>query len=310
MCTSKLVPICSPNQAKVPTALALGSFDGLHAGHQSVIKAITQEAIAIPTVVTFWPHPREVLYQESRLRLDLPSEKAHLLEPLNVKQLVLIPFTKDLSKLRAEDFVKTMLIETLQAKKIAIGENFRFGKNREGDAYLLEKIATQSNIEVCILPILRDEEGRMSSSRIRSALNEGDLNTAKKLMGRPYLLEGEVVKGKGIGKSIGWPTANLEVEGRKFLPGIGVYSAWAWIKNDPNKYAAVMNLGPQPTIDPYSSSTLEVHLINQNLDLKGNKLKIEPVKRLRGQQKFNNLKELSHQIGLDSLLAKESLGIS
>ncbi len=307
MCTSNFIPIYSPKQVRLPTALALGSFDGLHAGHRRVINSITNDEIGIPTVVTFWPHPREVLYEESRLRIDLPSEKAYLLHPLKVKQLVLIPFTKNLSNLRATEFIEDMLIRTLKAKKIAIGANFRFGRNREGDASLLKEIASKANIEVCIIPILKDEKGRMSSSRIRLALTNGDLNNAKKLMGRPYCLQGKVVKGKSLGTSIGWPTANLEVDGRKFLPAIGVYSAWTWIKNEKERFPSVMNLGPQPTVDPKSPSALEVHLLDQNIDLKDKELIVEPVKRLRSQERFNSLEELSNQISLDALSAKQSL---
>ena len=307
MCTSKSIPLCSPKQAKLPTALALGSFDGLHAGHRRVIEAISNSNVGVPTVVTFWPHPREVLYGESRLRIDLPSEKLSLLKPLKVEQLVLINFTKSLSKLSAEDFVEEILIRTLKAKEISIGANFRFGKGREGDAYLLEKIANKANIDVYIIPILKDIHGRMSSSRIRSALNDGDLKTAQELMGRPYRFHGKVCKGRGIGKSIGWPTANIEVEGRKFLPGIGVYSAWTWIKNNNTKFACVMNLGPQPTVDPDSPSAVEVHLLGQEIDLRNNELIIEPVQRLRGQQRFSSLEELSKQISLDASSAEKSL---
>ncbi len=307
MCTSKLIPVCSPSQASVPTAIALGSFDGLHAGHRRVIEAITNTNKVVPSVVTFWPHPREVLYKETRLRIDTPLEKAYLLKSLNVQQLILISFTKTLAQLSAEDFVETMLLKTLKAKKIAVGQNFRFGRNREGDAYLLKEIANKENVEVCIIPILKDQKGRMSSSRIRTALNNGDLNTAKKLMGRPYRLEGKVVSGRGLGNSIGWPTANLEIEGHKLLPGIGVYSAWAWIKHKQTKFPAVMNLGPQPTVDPQSPSALEVHLLDQEIDLEGNELIIEPVQRLRRQHRFRDLKELSSQIRKDALLAKETL---
>ena len=310
MCTSKLIPVCSPSQASVPTALALGSFDGLHAGHRRVIEAITNTNKGVPTVVTFWPHPREVLYEETRLRIDMPSEKAYLLKSLNVQQLILISFTKTLAQLSAEDFVKKMLLKTLKAKKIAVGQNFRFGRNREGDAHLLKEIANKENVEVCIIPILKDQKGRMSSSRIRKALNDGELNIAKQLMGRPYRLQGRVVPGRGLGNSIGWPTANLEIEGRKFLPGIGVYSAWAWIKDNQIKFPAVMNLGPQPTVDPQAPSALEVHLLDQEIDLKGSELIIEPVKRLRGQHRFKDLQELSNQIKLDALLAKETLRAS
>ncbi len=227
-----LIPLCSPKQARVPTALALGSFDGLHAGHLRVIETITKEARGVPTVVSFWPHPREVLYGDTRLRLDLPSEKANQLEPFGVEQLVLIPFDHSLAALSAEFFVQQMLLRTLKARHIAVGANFRFGRNREGDAFALKQFAAKEGVKVSILPILADSTGRMSSSRIRKALSDGNLETAKDLMGRPYRFRGYVEKGRGIGSQLGWPTANLKIDGRKFLPGIGVYAAWAWLGNE------------------------------------------------------------------------------
>ena len=160
ICTFLLIPLCAPEDAKLPTALALGSFDGLHSGHKKVIKSITKDIVGIPTVVSFWPHPREVLYGESRLRLDLPAEKTFLLEPLGIKQLVLVPFTKDLASKSAETFINEILVKTLQAKHIAVGENFRFGRNREGDTLILKKIASSLGIKVSIIPILKDNEGR------------------------------------------------------------------------------------------------------------------------------------------------------
>ena len=156
-----MINICSPNQARLPTALALGSFDGLHAGHRKVINEITKEISAIPTLVSFWPHPREVLYKESRLRLDLPSEKTSLLEDLGIKQFVLVPFDKSLAALSAEEFFNEILLGVLQARKISVGENFRFGKNREGTPLLMKKFALKSNIEISIVPILEDKYGRV-----------------------------------------------------------------------------------------------------------------------------------------------------
>ena len=302
-----MIPLCSPKQAKLPTALALGSFDGLHAGHRQVIKSITSQGQGIPTVVSFWPHPREVLFGESRLRLDLPNEKTSLLAPLGIEQLVLITFNNDLASLKAETFIKEILHKTLQAKRIGIGENFRFGKNREGDSSTLKKIGESLGIEVNVVPILKDKVGRMSSSRIRSALSSGDLITAKRLLGRAYSFRGLVVKGKGIGKQLGWPTANLEINGRKFLPGLGVYAAWAKEVDGIKRYPAVMNLGPQPTIDPTSPSAVEVHLLDQDIELVGKELIIEPVKKLRDQKKFSDIYELSKQIGIDADIGRTIL---
>ncbi len=302
-----MIPLCAPENAKLPTALALGSFDGLHLGHKKVIKAISKESIGVPTVVSFWPHPREVLFGESRLRLDLPHEKTLLLKPLGIEQLVLVPFNKTLASKSAETFADEILVKTLHAKHIAVGENFRFGRNREGDISTLKKIGVSLGIKISIIPILEDHHGRLSSSRIRKALNEGDLKLAKNLLNRPYTFRGIVEKGKGLGKKIGWPTANLRIDGRKFLPSLGVYAAWASIANTKERLSAVMNLGPQPTIDPNSSSAVEVHLLDEKIDLLGKELIIEPLQRIRPQKKFENIEELSKQIFFDAKLAKEIL---
>ena len=304
-----MIPLCAPKDARRPTALALGSFDGLHAGHRRVITEAIQGSTAVPTVVSFWPHPREVLFGEPRLRLDLPSEKVDLLEPLGIEQLVLVPFTQQLAQLSAEAFVQTVLLDVLQAKRIAVGANFRFGRDRGGDAQLLARVAGARGVEVLITEIVEDQEGRMSSSRIRAALEAGDLATAQTLLERPYRFQGRVVRGRGLGRELGWPTANLQVDGRKFLPALGVYAAWAWVDRVDQPMAAVMNLGPQPTVDPTSPSAVEVHLLDRSLDLEGRQLRVEPVQRLRGQQRFSGLEELSDQIGRDAEQARRLLQV-
>ena len=304
-----LIPLRSPQDARRPTALALGSFDGLHAGHRRVIGQAIDGAAAVPTVVSFWPHPREVLFGEARLRLDLPNEKLKLLQPLGIKQLVLVPFTRELSRLSAEEFVNTVLLDTLQAQRIAVGANFRFGNNRSGDADVLQRVAAARGVEVLVTEIVEDGNGRMSSSRIRAALERGDLDTAKTLLERPYRFQGRVVRGRGLGRELGWPTANLQVDGRKFLPALGVYAAWAWVDGSDQPLAAVMNLGPQPTVDPTSPSAVEVHLLDRSMELEGRQLMVEPVQRLRGQQRFSGLEELSTQIGRDADQARSLLSV-
>ncbi len=307
MCTDSLIPLRSPRQAKTPSSIALGSFDGLHEGHRRVIARVVENAPGIPTVVSFWPHPREVLYKEPRLRLDLPEEKVALLSPLGVQQLVLVPFDKELAAQSAETFVNEMLFKTLKAKRIAVGANFRFGRNREGDVSTLKDLCQESGVEIEIIPIFKDDSGRISSSRIRLALSEGNLQLAKSLMGRAYKLRGEVVHGKGIGQKIGWPTANLNVDGRKFLPSLGVYASFAYINQSKQPLASIMNLGPQPTIDPQSPSAVEVHLLNQNINLEKTELTIEPIKKLRNQIRFSGLDELTSQIEKDAELAESIL---
>ena len=289
--------------------MALGSFDGLHAGHRRVIASVTEtdHLPAIPTVVSFWPHPREVLHGEPRLRLDLPNEKLELLEPLGIQQLVLVPFNRQLAQLSAADFVEQVLLNGLKARQIAVGANFRFGRGREGDTNTLRQLAEAAGVKVSVLPLLEDAGGRMSSSRIRKALSNGDLQTASALLGRPYRFRGTVVRGRGLGRDLGWPTANLQVDGRKFLPGLGVYAARAWTQGDGEALPAVMNLGPQPTVDPNSPSAVEVHLLDRRIELVGQELVVEPVERLRGQQRFSGLDELSAQIGKDADAARQRL---
>ena len=154
-------------------------------------------------------------------------------------------------------------------------------------------------IKLKIISILEDKEGRISSSRVRDLLQKSDLKRAFDILNRPYSFTGKVVKGKGIGKSLGFPTANLEIDGRKFLPGEGVYAAWSTINNSPNKIASVMNLGSQPTINPLLPSAVEVHLINKETNLYGLSLSVEPVEKLRSQIKFQNIDQLSNQITKD-----------
>lgn len=296
-----VIAALEPGQAKGPTAVALGSFDGLHPGHRSVIAAVTERAAQrhlVPTVVSFWPHPREVLFAEARLRLDLPSEKLALLEPLGIEQLVLVPFTRDLAALSPEAFVQQVLHEQLQAGLVVVGANFRFGAGRSGTTTTLQQLGAERGIEVQIQPLLAEGEEQFSSSRIRRALAAGDLLEATRLLGRPYRFGGTVVSGRGLGRQLGWPTANLQVDGRKFLPLEGVYAAWAWLGEE--RLAAVMNLGPQPTVDPTAPSAVEVHLLGRTLDLNGSELLVEPVQLLRIQQRFENLEALVQQIQRDA----------
>jgi len=316
-----LIPLRSPQDALRPTAIALGSFDGLHRGHRRVIAAIAAHGASpgaepiTPTVVSFWPHPREVLHGDTRLRLDLPEEKLRLLEPLGIRQLVLVPFTRELAALSPEAFVEQVLVGQLQARRVAVGDNFRFGRGRCGDAEALRRIGAGLAMDVAVLPMLSDGAERVSSSRIRRALAAADLAEARRLLERPYQFTGLVVPGRGLGRQLGWPTANLQVDGRKFLPLEGVYAAWAWLDaaagparsggDCPGPLAAVMNLGPQPTVDPDAPSAVEVHLLAGQHELVGRRLTVEPLALLRRQQRFDGLDALRAQIGRDAERARQ-----
>jgi len=309
-----LIPLHVPAHALRPTAIALGSFDGLHQGHRRVIDAIVHPPGpadgAVPTVVSFWPHPREVLHGETRLRLDLPEEKLELLEPLGIRQLVLVPFDRALAALSPEEFVQRVLKEQLQALRVAVGDNFRFGAGRSGDARTLQHLGERHGIAVTVLPMLWDGSERVSSSRIRRALSAGAVDEARRLLERPYRFSGRVVRGRGLGRELGWPTANLQVDGRKFLPQEGVYAALAWVGAPgagEGPLPAVMNLGPQPTVDPAAPSAVEVHLLDRRQELVGARVTVEPLERLRRQERFADLEALVAQIGRDASLARERI---
>jgi riboflavin kinase/FMN adenylyltransferase len=310
-----VIPLHTPSQALLPTALALGSFDGLHRGHRQVIAAVTDAdpVGAVPTVVSFWPHPRELLHGEARLRLDLPEEKLQLLEPLGIRQLVLVPFTRELAAMTPQAFVEQVLVGQLQARRVAVGDNFRFGAGRSGGAADLVRLGAACGIAVSVLPMLWDGAERVSSSRIRRALANGEIAEANRLLERPYRFWGRVGSGRGLGRQLGWPTANLQVDGRKFLPLEGVYAASAWLVEPSlaseapggEPMAAVMNLGPQPTVDPHSASAVEVHLLDRQLELAGCQLMVEPLRLLRRQQRFPSLEALTAQIEQDADQARQ-----
>jgi riboflavin kinase/FMN adenylyltransferase len=306
-----LIPLRSPQDTQRPTAIALGSFDGLHQGHRRVIAAVTGAAARaaglVPSVVSFWPHPREVLHGDTRLRLDLPAEKLELLEPVGIEQLVLVPFDPALAALTPEAFVEQVVVGQLAAGLVAVGENFRFGKGRSGDTAALIALGQRYGMAVEVLPMLWDGPERVSSSRIRRALAAGDLEEARRLLERPYRFSGQVVQGRGLGRKLGWPTANLQVDGRKFLPLEGVYAAMASVAGAP-PVPAVMNLGPQPTVDPMAPSAVEVHLLDRSMELVGQELRIEPLKLLRTQCAFANVQALSAQIGADAEAARKLCG--
>lgn len=255
-----------------------------------------------PTVVTFQPHPRQFFAGESRPLLTPLPEKIQILRSIGVKQLVLLPFNKALASLSPEDFVRTILIESLAAQQISVGQNFCFGARRSGTAIDLQRIAGEFGVPVEIVPLYCSNDERISSSAIREALSAGDPQRAARLLGRPYELIGEIVQGKQLGRTIGFPTANLQVPDDKFIPCKGVYSVWvAGVVAQPLR--GVMNIGNRPTVAG-QNQTIEVHLLNWSGDLYGKTLTVALDRFLRPEQKFASLDELKAQIRLDCLAAE------
>lgn len=292
---------------KTPTAIALGNFDGIHQGHQLVLQAIInslpsrQQPHVYPSVVSFTPHPRE-FFTGGKLELLTPiPEKAELLSSLGIEQLILLPFNQDLAALSPHEFVEQILVKQLQARQISVGSDFRFGYQRKGTGSDLKNIAANFGIKVHLNSLYQYQDSqnqtvRVSSSLIRQALLKGDMNTANNMLGRPYSLLGTVVTGQQLGRTIGFPTANLQLPPAKFLPRYGVYLVDVLV--DKTVVKGVMNLGCRPTVAG-ATPTIEVHLLNWSGDLYGQNLQVNLLRFLRPEQKFPNLEALKQQIAKD-----------
>lgn len=310
---------------KTPTIIALGNFDGIHRGHQQVIQAIgtdrrsqtiaeaTHESnspVPYPTVVTFDPHPQAFFSGQSRPLLTPLAEKQRYLTALGVQQLVLLPFDRKLACLSPQAFVQEILIQQLQIQAISVGFNFRFGHRRQGSATDLVAIAAAHGVPVKIIAPQQCETGeRISSSSIRQALTTGDLPRAHRLLGRPYCLRGSVVAGEQLGRTLGFPTANLQLPPDKFLPGLGVYAVWVGSEVLTQPQPGVMNLGYRPTVEGRYLS-VEVHLLDWSGDLYGHTLTVQLANFLRPEQPFPNLEALRTQIDQDCKVARSLVGIS
>ncbi|MDJ0594221.1 MAG: bifunctional riboflavin kinase/FAD synthetase [Pleurocapsa sp. MO_226.B13] len=297
----------SPEQIQTPTAIALGNFDGIHQGHQIVLQPII-ESVKLqphpriyPSVVSFTPHPRE-FFSGGKLQLLTPiPEKAQQLSKLGVEQLILLPFNKNLASLSPQQFVEQIIVKQLKAKVISVGSDFRFGYQRKGTGEQLKNIAADFRITVYLNSLHKYQDHnlqtvRISSSLIRQALQNGEIAAANKMLGRPYSLAGKVIKGKQLGRTIGFPTANLQLPAEKFLPRYGVYSVDVVVKNTIVK--GVMNIGCRPTVAG-DAPTIEVHLLNWSGDLYGQDLEVELIEFLRPEQKFDSIEALKQQITKD-----------
>lgn len=325
--------------ARTPTVAALGNFDGVHRGHQKVLAPIlpgscvdqlapdsvamsvghqrsqpgaaqesdcsldanSQRDRPLRTVVTFFPHPREFFAGERRLLLTPLDEKVWELAKLGVEQLVLLPFDQGLAQLTPQEFVQRILVDGLDARHISVGEDFCFGRDRSGTTADLRAIAATFGVQVTVVPLYADGGDRISSSAIRDALGQGNIARANHLLGRPYALTGTVVQGQQLGRTLGFPTANLETPPQKLLPRQGVYAVW--VDLDGTLRPSVMNLGHRPTVNGLQQ-TLEVHLLDWSGDLYQRRLTLFLSHFLRPEQKFDSLDALKEQIQADCQMAK------
>lgn len=299
-----------------PTAIALGNFDGIHQGHRQVIQPILSSNGdgLYKTVVTFHPHPQEFFSGQPRRLLTPLNEKASLLALMGVEQLVLLPFDRELVSLSPPQFVETILVKHLQAKRVSVGLDFCFGKGRTGTVEDLKAIASQYDIEVMIAPLKRLNETRISSSAIRQALQDGNISYVNYLLGRPYTLIGRVIQGQQLGRKLGFPTANLQLPEEKFLPRKGVYAvrvqfcdvAGNLLNCSTSPLHGVMNIGDRPTVSGLSLS-VEAHLFDWSGDLYDKVLSVSLEHFIRPEQKFGSLDDLKAQIERDCKTAQDLL---
>ena len=301
--------IFDPTEISRPTAIALGNFDGVHIGHRRVIAPILPTALGdrrlTSTVVSFAPHPQEFFSNQLRPLLAPFDEKVSLLADLGVEQLVLLPFNADLAKLTATEFIQKILIESMQVEIISVGFDFRFGKQRQGSIADLQNIWGDrlTVISEQTMNVEHSQAVRISSSNIRAALAEGNIDLANSLLGRPYNLIGEVVYGNQLGRTIGFPTANLAIPQAKCLPRDGVYAVQVQVNDMPPYLDGIMNIGMRPTVNGTKRS-LEVHLFAWQGDLYGQRLNVELGQFIRPEQKFDSLDALKSQILQDCQSAK------
>ena len=303
--------IFDPNQISRPTAIALGNFDGVHVGHRHVIAPILPIALhdhhknLTSTVVSFSPHPQEFFSQKPRSLLTPFDEKIALLESLGVEQLVLLPFDANLANLTATEFIQKILIDSLQVELISVGFDFHFRQKRQGNVIDLQDIwgdrLTIIPEQTMVFGGADHSSVRISSSNIRIALAQGEIDLANSLLSRAYNLVGKVVRGKQLGRTIGFPTANLEVFAQKCLPRDGVYAVEAIANNSQTAILGVMNIGLRPTVDDLSSDrrTIEVHLLDWQGDLYDQELNVKLLKFIRPEKKFDSLNALKAQIQTD-----------
>jgi len=281
-----LLPDAEPRARHV----AIGTFDGVHRGHQAVIEGAD-------TVLTFDPHPLEVLHPAALPKLIMPfGVKRDVIEGLGVRELVVIPFDQEFARRSAEQFVEGVLVERLGAERVSVGENFRFGAKAQGDPAMLKG---HPEFETRVVPLVEVDGETVSSTRIRALVAAGDMEGARHCLGAPFMVEGEVVSGDQRGRELGFPTANLVPDDRLAIPGHGVYAAFA------NGVPAAVNVGVRPTFETGRGVLIETYLIDHEEDLYGTVLRVAFVSRLRGEKRFASVEELIAQMRIDVEDAKQ-----
>jgi len=273
-----------PDAEPRPRKVAIGTFDGVHLGHQAVIEGAD-------TVLTFDPHPLAVIHPAALPKLIMPfAVKRDVIEGLGIDELVVIPFDREFASRPAEEFIEHVLVERLGAARVSVGENFRFGARAKGDPAML---AAHGEFETRVVPLVEVDGETVSSTRVRALIAAGDMVGARHCLGAPFMVEGTVVEGDQRGRELGFPTANIVPDDRLAYPGHGVYAAFA------DGVPAAVNVGVRPTFDSGRGVLIETYLIDREEDLYGRTLRVAFVERLRGERRFASVEELIAQMRSD-----------
>lgn len=293
-------------ESKAPSVITIGTFDGVHIGHQKIIERLIKTGVSRQlksVLLTFFPHPRMVIQPEFDIKLlHTIDERKEVLSKFGLDALVIKTFDHDFANLSARDYVKNILIDELNAKHIIIGYDHHFGKDRTANIADLKNFGKEFGFSVEEISVQDIQDVAVSSTKIRQALTEGDIETANSYLGYPYFLTGQVIKGKGIGKTMTFPTANINIEKLyKLIPKNGVYVVKSFIENQ--LIYGMMNIGTNPTFDEKKQS-IEVHFFDFDANLYEKTLKIEILSRLRDERKFESIEHLKSQLKIDKDKAK------
>jgi len=291
--------------------LTIGTFDGVHLGHRTILNEVikhTKEVNGESIVITFEPHPRKLLFPHQPIKLITPlQQKLDLIIRSGIHNVVVAPFTKEFSQLSAEEYIRDFLVKKFQPHTIVIGYDHHFGHDRKGDIQLLKQYAEEFGYKVYEISAQLIDEAAISSTKIRHALTEGRVADAAGMLGRNYSLSGTVVEGQKLGRTIGYPTANIRhAEPEQILPAIGIYAVK--VKWGQNTYKGMLSIGQNPTVTDDKSIKIEVNIFDFNKEIYGDILEIEFVERLRNEEKFDSLDALKEQLHRDKINSLNILG--
>ena len=294
--------------------ITIGTFDGVHIGHQKIIKQLNEEAEKVngeSVLFTFYPHPRMVLYPESHgvKLIQTQEEKLAKLQKMGLKNCIVFPFTFEFSRMTALEFVRDFLVNKLHVKKLVIGYDHQFGKNREGSIQFLKDICDTYDFEVIEIPAQDIDEVNVSSTKIRDAILEGNIEKANDYLGDLFELSGTVVKGNQLGRTIGYPTANIVLNSDlKLIPGNGVYAVRVLVRG--TWFDGMMNIGMRPTVSSNGGRTIEVNIFDFDETIYDETVTVQFLSKWRDEQKFNGLDELKNQLKIDEETIRTVLSVN